>query len=307
MGCALCPGRGRYTEEETRMLTVTPSGAALGARLDGLDLNRLDDAMFAAIEAALHEHGVIVLSDQQIDEGVLVGFSRRFGPLEINVASTFQHPRHPEVLVLSNRQKDGKAVGLADAGQGWHTDNSYNRVPGRVSILYAHEVPMRDGKVLGDTLFADMRLAYRSLPDAIKTRVEGRTAEHDFAKFYDDMIKTKGSKRPPLTEAQRRAKPAVPHPMVLRHPYTGAKCLYADPGYTTRIVDLPERESAEILDFLFEHQTKPEFVYRHVWRTHDILIWDNCATIHMATGGYRPDEPRTMVRTQVSVDPARLQ
>ena len=289
------------------MITVTPSGAALGARLDGVDLNRLDDAMFATIEAAFHEHGVIVLSDQHIDEATLIAFSKRFGGLEINVASAFQHPRHPEVLILSNRQKDGKAVGLADAGQGWHTDNSYNRVPGRASVLYALEVPVRDGKVLGDTLFADMRVAYRALPDAIKARVEGRIAMHDFAKFYDDMIKTKGSKRPPLTDAQRRSRPPVPHPIVLRHPYTGAKCLYADPGYTTEIVDMPAAESAEILDFLFAHQTQEAFVYRHVWRQHDLLIWDNCATIHNATGGYRPDEPRTMMRCQVAVDEARLQ
>jgi taurine dioxygenase len=287
-------------------MTVTPSGAALGARLDGLDLNRLDDALFAQIEAAFHEHGVIVLSDQHIDEATLVGFSKRFGALEINVASSFQHPRHPEVLILSNRQKDGKAVGLADAGQGWHTDNSYNRVPGRASVLYALEVPMRDGKVLGDTLFADMRKAYRALPADIQATIEGRIAEHDFAKFYDDMIKTKGSKRPPLTDAQRTSRPPVPHPLVLRHPYTGAKCLYADPGYTMRIVDMPEPESAEILDFLFAHQTKPEFVYRHVWRTHDVLIWDNCATIHNATGGYRPDEARTMMRCQVAIDESRL-
>jgi taurine dioxygenase len=288
------------------MATITPSGAALGARLDGIELRGLDDAGFATIEGALHRHGVIALSDQQVAEDDFVGFSRRFGRLEINVASQFQHPRHPEILVLSNQQRDGKAIGLADAGQGWHTDNSYNRLPGRVSILHALEVPVRDGVVLGDTLFADMRAAYRALPDDIKARLEGRVAEHDFAKFYDDMIKTKGSKRPPLTEAQRRQKPPVPHPLVLRHPYTGELCLYADPGYTTRLVGMDPAESDALLDLLFAHQTRPAFVYRHVWRRRDMLLWDNCATIHMATGGYRPDETRFMLRTQVSVDAARM-
>jgi taurine dioxygenase len=288
------------------MDTITPSGAALGARLDGFDLNRLDDAGFAAIEGALHRHGVIALSDQHIDEDVLVGFSRRFGALEINVTSQFRHPKHPEVLILSNRQRDGKAVGLADAGQGWHSDNSYNRLPGRCSILYALEVPVRDGEVLGDTLFADMRAAYRALPDDVRQRIEGRLAEHDFAKFYDDMIKTKGSTRPPLTEAQRKARPPVQHPLVLRHPYSGDICLYADPGYTTRIIGLPQAESDELLDFLFAHETRAEFIYRHKWRRYDMLIWDNCATIHMATGGYRADEPRHMLRTQVTVDAARM-
>jgi taurine dioxygenase len=288
------------------MVTITPSGAALGARLDDIDLNRLDDAGFAAIESALHRHGVIALGDQHIDADVLVGFSRRFGALEINVTSQFRHPVHPEVLILSNRMRDGKAVGLADAGQGWHTDNSYNRVPGRCSVLYALEVPVRAGVVLGDTLFADMRAAYRALPDDMHRRIEGRVAVHDFAKFYDDMIKTKDSTRPPLTDAQRAARPPVEHPLVLRHPYTGEPALYADPGYTTRIVGLPDAESDEILEFLFAHQTKPAFIYRHKWRLHDMLIWDNCASIHMATGGYRPDEPRHMMRTQVKVDEARL-
>jgi len=289
------------------MATITPSGAALGARLDGFDLNRLDDATFTAIEAALHRHGVIALGDQHIDDDVLVDFSRRFGALEINVTSQFRHLKHPEVLILSNRERDGKAVGLADAGQGWHTDNSYNRLPGRCSILYALEVPVRNGQVLGDTLFADMRVAYRALPDAMKARIADRVAEHDFAKFYDDMIKNKGSKRPPLTEAQRQTRPPVRHPLVLRHPYTGEPALYADPGYTTRIIGLPAAESDEILEFLFAHQTRSEFIYRHKWRPYDMLIWDNCATIHMATGGYRADEPRHMLRTQVTVDAARMQ
>jgi len=291
---------------EGAMITITPSGAALGARLDGVDLNRLDDAMFATIEGALHRHGVIVLSDQHIDERVFLDFSKRFGPLEINITSRFQHPAHPEILVLSNRMRDGEPVGLADAGQGWHTDNSYNRIPGRASILYALEVPVREGVVLGDTLFADMRAAWRTLPEPVKAKLADRAAEHDFAKFYDDMIKSKGSTRPPLTDAQRRARPPVPHPLALRHPYTGETCLYADPGYTTRIIGMDPAESDALLASLFEHETQPALIYRHKWRRYDMLIWDNCATIHMATGGYRADEPRHMMRTQISVDPARM-
>src|SRR5258706_13895837 len=145
------------------MVTVTPSGAALGARVGDLDPNGRDDPMFAAVEAALHRHGVIALSDQRIDEDVLVDFSKRFGKLEINVTSAFRHAKHPELLILSNRTRDSKAVGLADAGQGWHADNSYNRLPGRTSILYPLQGPVRDGQVLRDTLFADMRLAYKGL------------------------------------------------------------------------------------------------------------------------------------------------
>src|SRR6202007_1525241 len=102
-------------------------------------------------------------------------------------------------------------------------------------------------------------------------------AEHDFAKFYTYMIEAKGSQRPPLTEAQRQQKPPVVHPIVLRHPWTGRKCLYADPGYTVRIVGLPAQESEAILSFLFAHQTEPRFHYRHKWRVGDGLMWGNVA------------------------------
>ena len=106
--------------------------------------------------------------------------------------------------------------------------------------------------------------------------------------------------------ASRAARPPVEHPLMLRHPYTGETCLYADPGYTTEIIGLPEDESARVLEFLFAHETRDEFIYRHKWRRYDMLIWDNCATIHMATGGYRPDEPRHMMRTQIKVDEGRM-
>jgi taurine dioxygenase len=119
------------------------------------------------------------------------------------------------------------------------------------------------------------------------------------------MIREKGSPRPPLTKTQRAAKPPVTHRLVVRHPYTGEHCLYADPGYTTRIVGMGEVESRGLLDDLFAFQTRPEFLYRHKWRVGDVLIWDNIATIHMATGGYAPHEHRFMYRTQVLGDPDR--
>jgi taurine dioxygenase len=139
----------------------------------------------------------------------------------------------------------------------------------------------------------------------MKKRLAGKRAEHHFAKFYDYMIAERGSARPPLTEAQKAQKPPVVHPMIVRHPHTGRACLYADPGYTIRVIGLPASESNSLLAELFDFQTRPEFQYRHRWRVGDVLIWDNIAAIHMATGGYRPGEPRFMWRTQVLGDAAR--
>ncbi|HTP81993.1 MAG TPA: TauD/TfdA family dioxygenase [Alphaproteobacteria bacterium] len=284
-------------------IAVMPSGASLGARVAGLDLAApLEDSGFREVEAIFHRHQVVAFEGQHLDEDALIAFARRFGELEHNVASSFHHPRTADLTVLSNIVRDGKPYGSPDAGQGWHTDMSYNSVPARASILYALQVPMKDGRALGDTLFSSMYAAYDALSEDWKTRLEGLRAEHDFEKFYTYMIQEKGSPRPPLTDAQRRQKPAVVHPIVLRHPWTGRKCLYADPGYTVRIRGIPAAESDEILSFLFDHQTQERFQYRHSWRVGDVLIWDNCATIHMATGGYDASTPRLMHRAQVLGD-----
>ncbi|HEX7968276.1 MAG TPA: TauD/TfdA family dioxygenase [Stellaceae bacterium] len=282
-------------------MNVKRLGRHLGARIDGIDLGRrLDDVGFAAIEDAFHQHGVIAISDQRLDEAALIAFSRRFGELELNVASSFHHPAYPHINILSNRRRpDGTRLGSPDAGQGWHADMSYNPVPARASILYALEVPMRRGEPLGDTLFASMTAAYEALEPALQARLERLRAVHHFSKFYDYMIQERGSPRPPLSEAQKASKPPVAHPMVVRHPYTGRKCLYCDPGYTVRVLDLAEAESAALLRELFAFQTRDEFLYRHKWRAGDVLIWDNIAAIHMATGGYSDDEHRHMHRTQV--------
>ena len=175
----------------------------------------------------------------------------------------------------------------------------------RASILYALEVPMRDGLALGDTLFAGMGAAWDALDPALRARLERLQAVHHFAKFYDYMIEEKGSPRPKLTAAQKAAKPPVVHPLAVRHPYTGRLCLYCDPGYTIRVLGLAEAESAALLRRLFAFQTRDDFLYRHNWRVGDVLIWDNIATIHMATGGYGDAEHRLMHRTQVLGDAAR--
>lgn len=245
-------------------VVITPSGGSLGARVAGIDLAApLDDAAFRDVEAIFHRHRVVAFCDQRLDEPALIAFAARFGALEHNVASSFHHPRYPELTVLSNIVKDGEPYGSPDAGQGWHTDMSYNAVPARASILYALAVPMKDGAPLGDTLFQDMYAACDALPAPWKARLAGLKAEHDFDKFYTYMIETKGSSRPKLTAAQRRQKPPVVHPIVLRHPWTGRECLYADPGYTVRVLGVSPAESEEILSFLFAHQLEKRFQYRH--------------------------------------------
>jgi len=282
-------------------MRITPTGQALGARIDEIDLNQpLSDQDFRTILRALGQHGVLCFPNQDLSTEGHIAFARRFGELEVNVASTgFTEPGHPEAMVLSNMKQDGKPVGLHDAGQDWHTDMSYSSTISMCNILYAKAVPMRHGKPLGETQFRNMHAAYEELPDEIKTRLAGRTATHDFNKYWEIARHRPGSPRKPLTPEQRAKKPPVSHPIFMKHPITGRFVLYADPGYTMWIDGMDRTESDLLLDFIFRHQIRADFFYAHHWAVKDVLMWDNIGTVHNAVADYTMDEPRYMRRTQV--------
>jgi taurine dioxygenase len=280
---------------------ITPTGETLGARIDGIDLaHPLSDPDLRAILRALGAHGVLCFPKQTCDTQAFAAFGRRFGELEINVANLFHEPGFPEMMILSNiKDEAGRPKGAHDAGQGWHTDMSYSRDIALANILHAQRVPHRNGKPLGETQFRNMHAAYDDLPTDLKHRLEGRTATHDFAKFWDMMRARPGSTRKPLTEEQRRKKPPVSQPIFRKHPITGRAVLYANPGYTMWIDGMEERESGEILDFLFRHQERAEYLHAHHWTEGDVLMWDNIGTVHNAVADYTQDEPRYMRRLQV--------
>jgi taurine dioxygenase len=282
-------------------MQLIPSGRLLGAKIEGLDLSRpLEDGEVESIVQALGRHGVVCFPRQKLTARQQRDFAARFGELEINVASgPYQEPGIPEVMTLSNIVKDGKPIGLSDAGQDWHTDMSYSKTIAFANVLYALEVPRRNGKTLGDTEFSSTQAAYDGLPEELKKKLEGMTVLHDFNKFWEMMRREKGSRRPPLTDAQRKQKPPVSHPIFLEHPISRRKVLYANPGYSTRINELPKKESDRILEFLFEHQLKHEYRYRHQWSEGDVLMWENFGTIHNAIADYGPGEHRLVKRCQV--------
>src|SRR6516164_3460492 len=290
-------------------MEISPSGKILGATIKGIDLAQpLPDGDFKRILRALGAYSVLCFPDQRLEAQELARFGRTFGELEINVANQFHEPGFPEVMVLSNVTTNGKPIGLDDAGQGWHTDMSYSSEIALASVLYAVKVPMRDGRPLGDTQFRNMDAAYADLPAEIKARLKGRTATHDFAKFWDTMRSRPGSKRAALTPEQRARKPPVSQPIFRIHPITGRTVLYCNPGYATRIDGMPEAESAELLRFLFEHQEQKKYFYAHSWTEGDVLMWDNIGTVHNAAADYLANEPRYMRRVQVMAtkDYARL-
>ena len=290
-------------------MRITASGKALGATIEDIDLSQpVADGEFKSILRALGEFGVLCFPGQRLETDAFARFGAMFGDLEINVANQFHEPDYPEVMILSNMTREGEPIGLGDAGQGWHTDMSYSKDIALANVLYAIKVPMRDGRPLGDTQFRNMHAAYEGLPFEIKRRLAGRTATHDFAKFWDMMRARRGSQRAPLTPEQRAKKPPVSQPIFRTHPITGRTILYCNPGYATRIDGMEQRESDELLEFLFAHQEKPEYFYAHKWAEEQVLMWDNIGTVHNAVADYRPDEPRYMRRVQVMAtkDYARL-
>jgi len=286
--------------EEGGMTAIEPSGQILGATVRGADLAKpLSDADFAALLLALGRHGVLRFPDQRLEAVELRDFSRRFGRIQATLTGRHHEPGMPEVGFLSNIIENGEPIGITDAGQDWHTDMSYNETIGFLNVLYAVRVPRRDGRVLGDTMFVNTQAAYEDLSPELKTRLDGMTATHNIEKFWEHMRRVHNSPRPPMTDEQRRRRPPVVHPVFLTHPITGRKVLYCNPGFADQINELPERESDEMLDFLFAHQLQPQFRYTNVWAENDLLIWDHLGTLHRAIADYGPDEIPLIRRCQV--------
>src|SRR6267154_315127 len=169
-------------------MRIIPTGETLGATIDGVDLAKpLGARNFAEILRALGEHSVLRFPAQQLDATQLKAFAERFGALEINVAGAYQEPGHPEVMILSNIVENGRPIGLADAGQDWHTDMSYSREIAFANVLYGIKIPRRGGVALGATEFSSMPAAYEGLPSEIKGKLDGKTCLHDFNKFWEMM------------------------------------------------------------------------------------------------------------------------
>jgi taurine dioxygenase len=271
--------------------------APLGAEILGLDLNRpLSQRDFQRIHTAHLEHHLLVFRDQRITPQQQVDFSRRFGALQIHVLRNFQLPSNPEVLIISNIIEDGKPIGLGDAGHFWHSDLSYKETPSLGSMLLAQELPAEGG----DTLFANMHLAWDTLPAALRNAVQGLRAEHSYLAQYEEL-RRRNPYRPPLTQAQIDEVRPVLHPVVRTHPETGRRALFVSEHFTTRIIGIPEGESRALLDELFAHSVKPEHIYRHRWAPHDMVFWDNRSLMHLAGG--TPDHlRRKLYRTTIEGD-----
>jgi taurine dioxygenase len=276
------------------MLKATPLSPGFGLELSDIDVSQpMSGAQFEDLERAFFTGQVLVLRGQRLTPAQFVAFARRFGTPEPHVIDQFHHPADPNILVLSNRQKDGQPVGLADAGTYFHTDYSYLPVPARATMLYSIEVP----KVGGRTLFANQYAAYDDLPEVIKRRIEPMIAVHHYGnrKVADEMSRVAAS---PLTDEQKAKMPLITHPIVRAHPVTGRKALYAVSGSSYGIVAMPEEEAVALLDELAAHATQPKYQLSYPYRVGDVVIWDNASLLHSATLT-DPNDPRTLWRITI--------
>jgi taurine dioxygenase len=282
-------------------MKVKSLSVAFGGETADVDLSApLSHEAFAELEAAFFAAQVLVLRGQSITPAQYVAFACRFGPPEPHVIDQFHHPVDPNILILSNRTKHGRPLGLADAGSYYHTDYSYLQVPARATMLYSIEVP----KVGGNTLFANQYAAYDGLSDAMKRRVAKLVGVHHYGnrKVADEMCRTAAS---PLTDAQKAKLPLITHPIVRAHPVTGRKALYAVSGSSYGIVGMPQDAALALLEELATHATQPKFLLDYAYRPGDVVIWDNASLLHSATLT-DPAHPRTLWRITIKEPSTKL-
>jgi taurine dioxygenase len=292
------------------MLSIKRAGKHLGAEISGVDLSQpLDDDTFARIADAFFDNEVAFFRDQRLTPAQQIDFTRRFGILEQHVRKESRLQGAPEILVISNLLDDkGNAIGSQDAGRFWHSDLSYKTEPSMLSALYALEVPVKDGRVLGDTSFASTTAAYDALPNAMKERLRGTKNVHSYrayrnknAQAQKDELARGGRviQEHMPTEEQLKSVPDIETPVVRTHPVTKRKGLFINEAHTSKMAGMPEAEGDALLAELYAHIVKPEFIYRHSWRPGDLLMWDNCAVQHKATFDYDLPLRRLMHRTTV--------
>lgn len=258
-----------------RAITVTPTSPAVGAEIGNIDLTRpLTELEVSELRRAFTEHLVLFFRDQEIGFDDQARLAEYFGPIHTHVGAKTRSKVTDDPRV---RKLHAEGTMPTVSGNIWHTDQSCAATPPLGSILYLHTVPPNGG---GDTLFASMYAAYEGLSDRMKTYLEGLTALHDGVPLFG----------PGTPEAE--------HPVIVRHPESGRKLIYVNPGFTARINGLPRPESDAILRFLTDHCVRPEWTFRFRWSPHAIAFWDNRCTQHRAISDYLPDV-RSGYRVQI--------
>lgn len=280
-------------------ITVQPLHPIFAAEIVGADLTRSPDAaLVRLVEDAMAQYAVCVVRDARVTDDQHIRFSRAFGPLELPPRmgqGGAKRRLRAELFDASNLDVDGKIIPydsekrrLAKGAERFHSDSSFNSLPTKWSLLRGHIVPPEGG----DTHFIDTRAVYDALAPAMRERIDGLVAIHDFWRGRERTGLTG------VTDAMRATLPAVTHPLVRTMPY-GRKSLYIG-GHATGIVGWPEPQALALLDELYAFATQDRFIYVHHWRQDDLVIWDNRCTLHRATPLETDRHARDVRRTTIN-------
>jgi taurine dioxygenase len=253
-------------------MQTNPMKANYGIEINGVDVRSASPETLVEIVRLMNAHGAIVVRDQHLEPGDLVQFTKLFGTPADNPRKEVTVPGWPDIAVISNKIVDGRPIGDADAGSGWHFDMPYERLPGYCTLLYALEVPAEGS----DTLLADLCAAWDDLPADRKEEVSDLVLHHSYAQ----LTSFKGNT---LTAAQRAKLPDVFHPLVRRHPYNGRLALRPCFGGCKGILGLANPAGLELIKELVAHCTQEKYIHIHKWRVNDLLVWDNNCTLHRGT------------------------
>lgn len=278
-------------------LQMKPLSPALGAEIRGVDLSQpLSDATFQAVRDYWHEHSVLCIPGQVLGEMDQVRFAERFGELSTTQGEYAISKSHPSIMYITNEKEDGKYVGaLPDGEMYFHSDMCYVEHPSLATFLYAMEIP----SVGGNTLFANMYKAYDALPEETKQRLAGLKAVNSYEPGTSAPMVAMRTRSQPSRTARSYAQPVV-----CTHPATGKKTLYINRLMTEYIVGMPREESNTLLESLFDHQERRQFIYEHRWTRGDLIMWDNLCILH-ARGDFNANELRKLRRV-VAIQPNPL-
>ena len=273
---------------------------ALGAAITGIDLTRpLSAADRAFVIRAWLDNQVVVFPGQHLSAPQLAEFGRTFGELDTHLAAKdYMHPDSPAVYLITNHKMNGQPSQTRDTGRLWHSDHSFTTKPDKATLLHCLEMP----PVGGNTLFANMHMAYEGLSDTLKQVLESLEAVHSFG-YYVQINPHVQKRNREQTQKHIDATPPVAHPIVRIHEETGRKALYVSEGYTSHIAGMTREESRGLLEYLFRHCTQPEYTYRHAWTPGDLLMWDNRSVLHLAPADYTHEHTRHMHRVTVLGSP----
>jgi len=286
-------------------LRIEPLSDVCGAEVHGIDVTKpLAPEDAAAIEAAFNRHKVLVFRRQPMTARQLAGFSAHFGELQVHVQVAYQHPEVPEVVQMTNRKADGTfdEVGAARGAapktrDGWHSDLSFEHAPAKATLLHSIEIPDRGG----NTCFSNTALAYRALPEDLKRRLDGLSAEFVYGQAKRNALAAKAAE---ALRGAAKTETAAVHPVIARHPATGEPGIYVNPYTTQRILGIPEAESDAIIERLADEMESAAYRWEHVWSVGDTLMWDNRGTLmHSGRIDYPLNQARRFIRTTVRGTP----